>query len=134
MIKFNDKNFDFATVKMENIVNDAEIKAKKFAQDDKVKTNQIRNFFAAISKMRVNFSSAEKDKKYQTIQNDLILLKPKLAYAAGRQRDVRNFQQYVTQAIDAVIKSNDKEKATENFFALIESIVAYHKFYGGKDN
>lgn len=131
MINFN---LDFADVKMKDIVEDAEENAKKFAQVDKIKTNQIRNFFAAISKMRVNFSIAEKGNKYQSIENDLILLKPKLAYAAGRQKAVRKFQEYVTKAIDAVINSNKKEEAVENFFALIESIVAYHKYHGGRDN
>lgn len=138
-----DFNLDFADVSMEAIVSDAENKAKRFAREDGVKTNQIRNFFTAIAKMRTTYTSAgtkekteeqKKKAKYEAIRNDLILLKPKLAYAAGRKKDVRNFSVFLTKAIDAVIKSRDKTKAIENFFALIESIVAYHKYHGGKDS
>jgi CRISPR type III-A-associated protein Csm2 len=37
------------------------------------------------------------------------------------------------EVIDAVLKAKDKKKAIENFITLNESIIAYHKFYGGKD-
>jgi CRISPR type III-A-associated protein Csm2 len=37
------------------------------------------------------------------------------------------------EVIDKVYKSNNKEKAYENFFEFVEAIVAYHKYYGGKD-
>lgn len=61
---------------------------------------------------------------------DLILLKPKIAYAAGKQRSVRfNFFPFVQGAVDAVGNSRDKDKAYQNFFALMESVVGYHKYF-----
>jgi CRISPR type III-A-associated protein Csm2 len=72
----------------------------------------------------------------------LVLLKPKLAFAAGRQHAVRkNFKPFMDAAINGVLNAPDtnpedkenkktgKQRALENYLALIESVVAYHKFY-----
>ena len=65
------------------------------------------------------------------IRRDLILLKPKLAYSAGRQRAVKPFYELLSKAIDATKDSTDKVKSLNNFIALVETIVAYHKYNGG---
>lgn len=99
-----------------------------------IKTNQIRNFFSAVVSIKNQVQMAGKDFKFSEIETELLLLKPKLAYAAGRQSVVKPFKEFMDEAIDAVINSDDQKKAITNFFNLIESVVAYHKFYGGKDN
>lgn len=71
---------------------------------------------------------------FDLIKTDILLLKPKIAYAAGRKREVKPFQEFVDELIDALLNSNDKEKAVQNFFNIVESVVAYHKYFGGKDN
>lgn len=109
-------------------------------QRDRLKTHQLRNVFSAIEKMRTQAKSVKKtvqdeelkrkDVVYQAIVADLILLKPKIAYAAGRQKSVRyNFFPFVEAAINAVEASEDKDLAIKNFFALMESVVGYHKFF-----
>nr|QNO50785.1 hypothetical protein HMJGLFMP_00027 [Methanosarcinales archaeon ANME-1 ERB6] len=62
----------------------------------------------------------------------LELLKPRLAYAA-RHDEVKPLKKVLDKAIDGVKNSDNKREAFENFLRFIESIVAYHKFYGGKD-
>lgn len=123
--------------------------AERAAQDfknDRLKTNQIRNFYGAVTAMRTKFQmiagkDIEKDeaeiiKTLDDIDWSLIMLKPKLAYAAGRQRPVRaNFYPFMRDAIESVesIDTEDieqKKKVLKKFFALIESVVGYHKFYG----
>lgn len=109
-------------------------KADEVAQmliKDKLKTGQIRNFYSAVTRMRTDF--ANKDEGYMKgLQKDITMLKPKLAYAAGRQTAVRaTFYPTMRNAIDGIIKSNYSEDAFDNFFMFAESIVAYHKFYGG---
>jgi CRISPR-associated protein Csm2 len=132
----------------EEIVALAEEKGKQFADSNNgIKTNQIRNFYSAINSIRqkVNernkfrYNENEDDKKYFSnletqINTELILLEPKLAYAAGRQKVVKPFYELIKEAIDAYKQSKDKDIAINNFITLIESIVAYHKFYGGRDN
>lgn len=152
MNKFNKLNpLDKADITV--IVEEAQTKAQVF-KNDKLKTNQIRNFYSAIAQMRIKFQEAKrsnenedksgdeaeksKDKNkakngYKTVKTDLIMLKPKLAYAAGRQAAVKaNFYRFMTDAIQAVEASEDKNKAMENYFALIESVVGFHKYFGDK--
>lgn len=115
----------------EKLIEYANNKGQEFK---KIKTNQIRNFFSAVVSIKNQVQTAGKDFKYAQVETELLLLKPKLAYAAGRQSVVRPFKEFMDDAIKAIIESDDKEKAVMNFFNLIESVVAYHKFHGGKDN
>jgi CRISPR-associated protein Csm2 len=109
----------------------AEDSAKQFKADG-LKTNQIRNFYSAITRLRQDFVE-EKEKLTPKIERELVLLKPKLAYSAGRQKAVRaHFYEFMKKNIDDVLSSTNKSDAMNNFFALIESVVAYHKFYGGE--
>ena len=97
-----------------------------------IKTNQIRNIYGAVQHIRVRASRIQPDTA--DINRRLIFLKPKLAYASGRQPALKPLREFLVQAIDGVVESKNPEKARENFFFLMESIVAYHKFYGGKDS
>ena len=127
----------------QDIVSIASEKGQSFAKKDKIKTNQIRNFYSAINRIRQKVKEKNKFKslddgnnKFKELESqidtELILLEPKLAYAAGRQSAVRNFYEFIKDAISAYKDSEDKEKAINNFIILIESVVAYHKFYGGE--
>lgn len=116
-------------IKPEQLVEYAKSKGQEFRS---INTNQIRNFFSAVVSIKNQVHLAGKDFKYEQIETELLLLKPKLAYAAGRQVAVRPFKEFMEAAIDAVLASENKEKAITNFLNLIESIVAYHKFYSVK--
>ena len=98
---------------------------------DKLKTGQIRNFYSAVTRMRTDF--ANKEEGYmKELQKDITMLKPKLAYAAGRQTAVRaTFYPTMRKAIEGIEQSGYHPDALENFFMFAESVVAYHKFYGG---
>lgn len=112
----------------EELVKEANDKGRSFTA---IKTNQIRNFFSAVVSVKNKVQMMGNKFEYSKIETDLFLLKPKLAYAAGRQPVVKPFKIFMDDAIDALQQSKDKKLAVENFFHLIESVVAYHKFYGG---
>lgn len=122
-----------------DLVRKAEDMAVQFTRD-KLKTNQIRNFYSAITRMRTDFEqegfdeSGEKRTQFSTvIEGQLVMLKPKLAYAAGRQTAVRaNFYPFMKTAIDGVVASKRDPETLRKFFLLVESVVAYHKFHGGE--
>ena len=119
------------TMPARDIDKTAEDNAKIFKADG-LKTNQIRNFYAAITRLRQDFVDA-KEVVTPKIERELVLLKPKLAYSAGRQKAVRaHFYDFMKKYIDEVLSANNKSDAMNNFFALIQSVVAYHKFYGGE--
>lgn len=85
-----------------------------------LKTSQIRKVYTAVKK--IQWSGFE--------QNQLIMLKPKLAYAAARHRSVEYLKDALTQAIEKV--GNDAQKF-QNFVDFFEAILAYHKAAGGKE-
>lgn len=128
---------DLAELKPEDLNAIADEKGKDFTT---INTNQIRNVFANINAIRTDFKIAittkdaqDQNEKINKIKRDLVLLKPKLAYAAGRQNVVKSFQEFLFELINKTVNSKKIELALENFFIMVESVVAYHKFHGGKD-
>ena len=113
------------------IVRIADEKGKQFAN---IKTHQIRNFFSEINALKL---SSDKQESEGALRTRIVLLKPKLAYATGRKpNELRPFYELMTTAIDGVMRSDENhfKIALNNFIMLVESIVAYHRFYGGRDN
>ena len=99
-----------------------------------IKTNQVRNIFATVQSLRTKLKTM---KKWNAeLHQELVLIKPKLAYAAGRQKNVKPLYELLSKGIQITVNSPEetKTKALENFIQLVESIVAYHKFHGGRDN
>lgn len=89
-------------------------------------TSQLRNIFYEVKGM--NFDNIEK----------LHLLRPKLAYIAGRHGKRRKgeltggiviLQKIMDDAIKMVFEEKTKERF-ENFQEFFEAILAYHKYYG----
>ncbi len=86
------------------------------SERERLSVSQIRNVLDDIQRMRT----------YD--ENRLQMLRPKLAYAAGRhQGKVKDLQNIVDTAIKMTNASNFK-----HFKNLIEAIVGYHRYYGGK--
>ena len=103
----------------EILVKEAEQQGQQLARN--LTTSQIRNIYGAVKKMQMKGGELDTHK--------LLMLKPKLAYAAKRHGDgVDTLKDILTQAIDLVGK--DKEKFSR-FVDFFEAILAYHKFYGG---
>ena len=84
-------------------------------------SSQIRNIFGEVR--RIQMSQSFKDK--------LILLKPKLAYAAARADELGAylFRDVMTMAIDEV---GDSEEKFQRFVDFFEAILAYHRAAGGR--
>lgn len=101
----------------EPLVTAAENLGRKLAKN--LKTAQIRRIFSAVKKIQMS-------KEFQ--RNELIMLKPKLAYAAARNRDVGELKDALTQAINQV----DNHEKFKNFVDFFEAILAYHRAYGGE--
>ncbi|MDW8075940.1 MAG: type III-A CRISPR-associated protein Csm2 [Bacteroidota bacterium] len=129
---------DLSTLKAEDIVAIADQAGRHFCH---IKPTQLRNFFDHIVRLRTSYRLALvqkeddllEEKEREKLLGQLVLLKPKLAYAKGRFSGFEQFYTFMIHAIDGVRNSTQWQDALENFFALTEAVVAYHKFYGGKD-
>jgi CRISPR-associated protein Csm2 len=120
---------DLAKLEPEKLADVARTKGEEFARN--IRVSQIRNIYSAITRIRNEYQSS--GKSFEAVHRRLVLLRPRLAYAAGRNPEVKPFQELFDKAIEAVLRSTKKNEALENFFALAEAVVAYHKFYGAKD-
>jgi len=137
---------DLIELQPEDIDQIAKTQAKLYVGDnpDKgLKENQIRNFYSSILMIKnkvknkrlfldLNKQKREQFMLPQDIITDLVLLKPKLAYAAGRQPKVRNLYELISTAVDSITSSKDQVKSLSIFLSLVEALVAYHKFHKGK--
>lgn len=126
---------------MQDIAKEAEqaILALKKQNNGKIylKTNQIRKFLTAVNAItnKVNVYKAKRldaTELPDELAGEIQFLKVKAAYQAGRERSVKDFmkQSNMKRHIEAVGTSIAKYEA---FAHYVEALVAYHKFYGGKD-
>ena len=94
----------------------------KHLKEEGLTTSQIRNVFGAVKKMEM--------KGFQ--EKELLLLKPKLAYASSRpgaKLGTKDLRTILSRAIDYV---GDSPERFENFCNFFEAILAYHRAAGGK--
>jgi len=104
-----------------SLVKEADGLGKKLKQND-LTTSQIRNVFGSVKKMEMRGFK----------EQELLLLKPKLAYAASRpgaKQGTRELREILSTAIDFV---EDSQERFENFCNFFEAILAYHRAAGGK--
>jgi CRISPR-associated protein Csm2 len=91
----------------------------------RLETNQIRKFLDALNQIKARVVGEDFS---ADIETEVVLLKPKLAYAAARQNAVKPLSNVMSAAIDKVHSKPDFDRLVQ----LVESIIAYHKAEGGK--
>lgn len=94
-------------------------------------TAQIRALFGEVRQIQGQMSIEHK-KAWRRLH----LLKPKIAYRVRRApgQGVKMLADVLVPALDEVLKAKDEptQKAYfKNFIEFFESILAYHKYYGG---
>ncbi|VXD14448.1 type III-A CRISPR-associated protein Csm2 [Planktothrix paucivesiculata] len=119
-----------------------------YLKEQRLETNQVRKFLDAINRLKVKITqnadqsdqnSEENNKKvlskeesnkkvFSKIEPEIVLLKPKLAYAAARQQAAKPLSSIMSIAIDKVHSLEDFERLVQ----FIESTIAYHKAEGGR--
>ncbi len=119
--------------KIRELVEDTEKLGRKLAQEFKLKTTQIRKFLDAINRLKVKTSGLTD--LPEEVKSELHLLRPKLAYAAARQANDRNPGpvEPLKKVLEAALKKDMDMEDFSRLVQLIESIIAYHKAAGGKD-
>lgn len=92
-------------------------------------TSQIRNFLDQVNRIWAETRAGNFD------DSEVILLKPQLAYSAGRETNrekqevLKTFAGLFSAAADRVHSREDFEK----FKDLTQAVVAYHRFHGGSN-
>jgi len=92
----------------------------------RLSTSQIRSIFSEVKQMR----------RYD--EDRLNLLRPKMAYTAGKhgsrvQGKLVGPIVDLQEILDKCIERISSEEEFENFKSFFEAILAYHRYYGGKE-
>lgn len=100
--------------------------------DGKLTTSQIRNILSMINQLYNDVIMTPSETLSQEVQSQLRYLKVKIIYAAGRKTEVKRFVEasQIDQLIDHIGSSR------KNFILYthyMEALVAYHRFYDGRD-
>lgn len=132
--------------------------AEKFGKhlhENRLTTNQIRNFYSEVKRLegKIRLLAAQQKSAAKTAGEgnpseseflnddefirDFLLLKPKIAYAAQRadSTGIRDFKTIMDRALSAVAFDGEKgvsKRGFDNFADIFEAIIAYHKVAGGK--
>ena len=93
-----------------------------YRRNENLTTSSLRRFFGEVRRLE--------NLKFEDAQEDIFLLRAKLAYDAGRKEAVKEFYKTVKGGLEVAANDSDSFK---RFTKLIEAIVAFHKFHGGKD-
>lgn len=91
-------------------------------------TSKLRSIYSQIMNVYTRIDSEE---VFESCAGDLQYLQVKMAYEAGRERAVKEFLKE-TGLMNAIKNIKDYEQF-KLYCRYAESLVAYFKFYGGKD-
>lgn len=96
----------------------------KYMANNGLTNSKIRSIFGEIKRIQMGEFDKEKSSFY--------LLKPKVAYALGREKTNKGLQLFKL-LFDKSSEYVNSQKCYLNFCNLVEAVLAYHKAYGGKD-
>lgn len=96
-----------------------------------ITTSQIRNIFGTVRQIQMNWRSKPDDSYRQAV-----LLKPKIGYAAARERGqgMKDLEAVLRPGLDAMMEGKTMDEKHNRFMRFVdffEAILAYHKKYGG---
>lgn len=100
-------------------------KLGKYLKDNKLTTSKIRNIYGEVKRIQIA-------KDFEVEKVSFYLLKPKVAYALGREENNIGLKMFKI-LFDECYKYVKDDKTFINFCNLFEAVLAYHKAYGGKD-
>ncbi len=107
----------------EEMVSFAEDCGRKLV-DGNLTNSKIRSIYGEIKRI-------QGVKNFEKSKPSFYLLKPKVAYAQGREPQ-NNGLRLFKEIFDGASKLVNNDKTYENFCNLMEAILAYHRAFGGK--
>jgi CRISPR-associated protein Csm2 len=106
--------------------------------DDKLAKSQIRNAYGTVRQIRATWADDVEDTDEVRKQlRKVLLLKPRLAYQAKRDKDqkLKPLADVLTVAIDHIADGKTPKEQTDRFGCFVdmfEAILAYHTAYEKK--
>ena len=131
------RNIDFANF---DVVDEAEKVIKSLDKDNwgkiKLTTSQIRKFLTAVNIIKNKVDICVMQSGSTVLNEDLAMeikfLKVNILYQGGRENVVKDFIEK-SGIVEMIAGIGSDLKRFEKFCKYVEALVAYHKFYEGKD-
>lgn len=98
-----------------------------------VTTSKLRNLLAMTADIYNEVLSGKDDKLSEELCGRIEYLKIRFLYEAGREPKVKDLVEEA-EIIKVINEIKGSKKNYVLFNHYMEAIVAYHKYYGGKDN
>lgn len=98
-----------------------------------VTTSKLRNLLAMTADIYNEVMSQNDDELNEEICSRIEYLRVRFLYEAGREKTVKNLVEEA-DIIEILKHVNGSRKKYILFNRYMEALVAFHKYYGGKDN
>lgn len=126
----NEENY---VPKAENVINRLKTKVDKRGKSIPiVTTSQLRNLLAMCADIYNMVIVQTKDELNDEIKGKIEYLKIRMVYDAGRDDKVKNLVEEA-QLLDCIKEIKGSKRNYILFNRYMEALVAYRKFYGGRD-
>lgn len=114
----------------ENVI--GKLKRDKFKNAIVVSYSQLRNILALMNELYNAVLYSSDEKLNDDMQSRIQYVKMKIVYAAGRDMNVKDFVTCsdILNYMDMIGDSRERLMLVCHY---MESLIAYHKFMGGKD-
>lgn len=99
----------------------------------KLTTSKIRKLLSMSAEIYNDAMRLTVDELDDNMQARIQYLRMQIAYQAGRDRDVKKFVEESELMKEIQLIGANKEKLIV-FCHYMEALVAYHRFFGGRDN
>lgn len=122
-----------------NCVNEAEsviksliYKGREGKEKIDVTSSQLRNLLALVNNLRNQMMLEQDEKISEELQSEVQYVKMKFTYAAGKDNKVKIFLEKADM-LSVLGDIGDSREKLESACRYMESLIAYHKFYGGRE-
>ena len=112
----------------EKLMSDYMGQRKGSRDSNKLTTTKLRSIYSLVTNIYVQVNTPE---EYEQHRPDIQYLKVRMAYEAGREPSVKAFLEktHLMKLVDAI----ESFEQFRLYCRYAESLVAYFKFFGGKD-
>ncbi len=122
----------------QNVMKKLSTATDKWGKPSMVTTSQLRRFLTAVNTVtgkveQYQNETGEQGKLSADLAAQVKFLKVKLAYQVGRQGKIVSDFAKEADLMAAIDSIGSDAKKYEEFARYVEALVAFHKFYGGKD-
>lgn len=99
--------------------------AKELSRKPENLDTQVRRIMGAVRKLEVDLTSRGEALTDKVVRQSVMALRPRLAYAAARNKNLKELQNCLHKAVEKVQSERDFKRLID----LVEAIVGYYKAY-----